>query len=170
MNYTTLKGTVVKGRQKARDTGYPTANILCLDLKEVAIGGWAVIIKREYSKHYGYGIATPQSIFECHIEGLTEDIYGEILEISFIKPLEMSGDLAADMKKYLNRKCSNCQYCTLRQYGYSAWTIIGTESICAFDLRPDFDDESYNKTPDDLFAVNCPKYRKGNPIFEGMEE
>lgn len=40
-----------------------------------------------------------------------------------------------------NRVCSNCAYCIHSGIGYSEYTITGTDLVCMWNIRPDFDTE-----------------------------
>lgn len=35
------------------------------------------------------------------------------------------------------KKCDECKFAELRDYGYSEYTVEGTEVLCLLDLNPD---------------------------------
>lgn len=60
--------------------------------------------------------------------------------------------------------CSDCAYCIHEGTGYSEWTITGTDLVCMFKMRPDFDTE-YASDEDTAklraVAEACPHYTQG---------
>lgn len=95
-SYTVL-GTVVEGKQLGRTIGYPTANLSVHNEQLPPSGVYAVIVARNSGKKSRYvGLAnlgyrpTVESeegrrLLEVFILDFDEDIYGEDLEITFIK-------------------------------------------------------------------------------------
>ena len=158
-----IKGKVIKGSQQARLQGYPTANIVSAQLLPEHAGTWVgVVTIEEWQKKYFVGKVPPVGgLIEAHIYNYTGEIYNVELDLELSKQLPESGDLYADVVAG-ERRCSTCSYCDLRDYGYSAWTVLGTKSECSRDLRGDFEQE-FQPQVEDLFAVTCPKYRSGKP-------
>jgi len=95
-NYTVL-GTVVEGNQLGRTIGYPTANLSVHNEQLPPSGVYAVIVARDSGKESKYvGLAnlgyrpTVESekgrrLLEVFLLEFDEDIYGEDLEITFVK-------------------------------------------------------------------------------------
>ena len=163
-------GKVIKGKQQARLQGYPTANIVSAQLLPEHVGTWVgVITIDEWQKKYFVGKVPPiGGLIEAHIYDFDKDIYNCEIELELSKQLPESGDLYADVVAG-KRRCSTCMYCDLEDYGYSAYTVLGTTSKCSRDLRSEFDQE-YNPQVEDLFAVTCSKYRGGEPREIKLEE
>jgi hypothetical protein len=62
-------------------------------------------------------------------------------------------------------KCVECKFCVLEDYGYSNWTVEGTNADCYLNLNPGFPvDNYYGATPEHKFADSCLRYSKGEPI------
>jgi len=65
----------------------------------------------------------------------------------------------------MTKKCSNCVFAWMRDYGYSDYTVEGTEINCALDLNPGFPtDRFYFESKELLFAEQCPKFEEGDII------
>lgn len=80
-----IKGKVVKGRQKGRTHGFPTANIA--NVEKVATGIYAAIVSLEGRKYEAAAyVGTPRpEILEAHILDFSHDIYGKEIEVELIK-------------------------------------------------------------------------------------
>lgn len=58
--------------------------------------------------------------------------------------------------------CENCIYCYLQDYGYSNYTVEGTEFYCLKRVHPDGDfDRFYGKNPRLKYAEKCDSFEKG---------
>lgn len=95
-NYS-MSGTVVKGAQRGRTLGFPTANIQpeSPDKAIVKRGVYAVSCRCESEQHFGvmniglrptFG-GTPVLVIEVHLLNFNRDIYGEKIYIEFMKRL-----------------------------------------------------------------------------------
>ncbi len=90
-----IEGTVIKGRQIGRTIGFRTANILYpLELIDIPFGVYSVLVN--YASQTYQGIANfgvrptvngQGALLEVHILDFERDIYGEVLEVKFIKML-----------------------------------------------------------------------------------
>ena len=90
-----IEGTVIKGRQIGRTIGFRTANILYpLELIDIPFGVYSVLVN--YASQTYQGIANfgvrptvngQGALLEVHIIDFEKDIYGEVLEVKFIKML-----------------------------------------------------------------------------------
>lgn len=88
MNYTSIKGKVIKGNKIGRQLGFPTANISTTDtLPEKGVYVAEIRIK---DQHY-YGIVNigtrptlhlSQLTVEVHILNFSDNIYDQIIEIT----------------------------------------------------------------------------------------
>lgn len=92
-----MNGTVVKGAQRGRTLGFPTANIQpdSPDKAIVKRGVYAVACKCEGEQHFGimniglrptFG-GTPVLVIEVHLLNFNRDIYGKKIYIEFMKRL-----------------------------------------------------------------------------------
>ena len=62
-------------------------------------------------------------------------------------------------------KCVECKFCKLEDYGYSNYTVEGTNADCILNLNPEFPiDNWYGKATAHDFANVCPHYAKGEPV------
>lgn len=98
LGYTfTLKGSVVHGDGRGRTIGFPTANVRPITESKIVPGSGVYFVGillrgRQLFGMMNIGVRpTVQSgggvSLEVHIFGLTEDIYGEYVEISFLRKL-----------------------------------------------------------------------------------
>jgi riboflavin kinase / FMN adenylyltransferase len=92
----TITGMVVKGQGRGRQIGFPTANISFFEDKKIPKGG-VYITRTKYRDQDYYSVTniginptfSDHSVLsvETHILDFDNDIYGESLEISFLKNL-----------------------------------------------------------------------------------
>lgn len=108
-----IEGTVIKGRQIGRTIGFRTANILYpLELIDIPFGVYSVLVN--YASQTYQGIANfgvrptvngQGALLEVHILDFERDIYGEVLEVKFIKMLrtERKFDSLDSLKQQISR-------------------------------------------------------------------
>ena len=108
-----IEGTVIKGRQIGRTIGFRTANILYpLELIDIPFGVYSVLVN--YASQTYQGIANfgvrptvngQGALLEVHIIDFERDIYGEVLEVKFIKMLrtERKFDSLDSLKQQISR-------------------------------------------------------------------
>lgn len=90
-----IEGTVIKGRQIGRTIGFRTANILYpLELIDIPFGVYSVLVNYASQTYQGianFGVRPTVNghgaLLEVHIIDFERDIYGEVLEVKFIKML-----------------------------------------------------------------------------------
>lgn len=97
LGYTFLiKGTVIKGQQLGRQLGFRTANMLYpTELIDLPFGVYSTIVTHNGCSYKGitnFGIKptvskSNQCLLETHILNFDKDIYGESLQIEFVKML-----------------------------------------------------------------------------------
>ena len=133
-----LIGNRIEGRGEAGKRGYPTINLHLLDPSEKT----GLFICRVFLSNHRYydgicHIIDNGIIAEVHILGNypIEVEVDEKVTIELKYELTKTGSMKDDIEQI--RRCSNCKYCTLEDYGYSAWTVLGTTSICDLSLRGD---------------------------------
>ncbi len=95
-NYS-LSGVVVKGSQRGRTIGFPTANIEIQDNCKLVPARGVYLCKAKMDQNEEYGIINigyrptfnefDKLYLEVYIFGLSKDIYGEHIEIEFIERL-----------------------------------------------------------------------------------
>jgi hypothetical protein len=62
--------------------------------------------------------------------------------------------------------CSYCQYSVQEDYGYSNYTVEGTDIDCLKALNPAFPiDRFYQKEPVLEFAMKCDSFQRGDGIY-----
>lgn len=91
----TIRGRVIRGDQRARGLGYPTANIaLPSFLATPAFGVYTVEVKRQGSDIAHKGVANlgvrptfggGRALLEVHLLDQSVNLYGEMLEVTFLK-------------------------------------------------------------------------------------
>jgi hypothetical protein len=56
-------------------------------------------------------------------------------------------------------------FCVLTDEGYSNWTVENTTATCLQNANPHFpSDRFYGKSPELLFAEQCPHFIEGDPV------
>lgn len=69
------------------------------------------------------------------------------------------------------RNCSECRFAIFRDYGYSNWTVEGTQFMCAKRLHPDDSfDRFYNVNPKLEYAEKCDGFVEGIPVDMDVDE
>ncbi len=62
-------------------------------------------------------------------------------------------------------RCDKCKFCVLEDYGYSNWTVEGTNVSCVLNLNPKFPaDHRWGHSPEAEFAKECSRYTQGDPV------
>lgn len=68
------------------------------------------------------------------------------------------------------RTCNDCKFAVFHDFGYSNWTVEGTNFHCAKKLHPDGDfDRFYGENPRLEFAHECNGFVEGEPINMDVE-
>ena len=108
-----IEGTVIKGRQIGRTIGFRTANILYpLELIDIPFGVYSVLVNYASQTYQGianFGVRPTVNghgaLLEVHILDFEKDIYGEVLEVKFIKMLrtERKFDSLDSLKQQISR-------------------------------------------------------------------
>lgn len=74
------------------------------------------------------------------------------------------------------KKCSNCVWCIQEDFGYSNYTVEGTQLYCFQEKNPLMPfDRWYGEDERDRFAENCDMFEEGCGVYidvdrEGPEE
>lgn len=165
----TVNGLVIQGKQEARDRGFPTMNIQLKEPLDASLDGlWICSYSpTTYENYVGVAnVAKGGAMLEVHMLDFNRDMYNQEVEIVLQYTIPRLGSMADDINQL--KKCSNCRMCTLRDYGYSAWTVEGTESICERNRRPNFE---YNYGNDILEyrATTCDDFIRGDPTEEHLD-
>ena len=108
-----IEGTVIKGRQIGRTIGFRTANILYpIELIDIPFGVYSVLVNYASQTYQGianFGVRPTVNghgaLLEVHILDFERDIYGEVLEVKFIKMLrtERKFDSLDSLKQQISR-------------------------------------------------------------------
>lgn len=107
-----LKGIIVKGKQRGRSIGYPTANILIVNKWKLlptdgSYAVWAEVDGQKYKSmmNIGFNPTFPNEkrTVEVHILDFNEDIYGKEMRVSVVQKLrnEKKFDSVGELKKTL---------------------------------------------------------------------
>ena len=69
-----------------------------------------------------------------------------------------------------DKSCLNCKYCVCRDYGYSNYTVEGTEVYCLLNMNYKFPvDIFYGNEPELLYATQCKYFTKGDCVQLDVE-
>lgn len=69
------------------------------------------------------------------------------------------------MSEELKRSCETCRYCLLEDWGYSNYTVEGTNVHCLKKIHPESGfDRWYGVDKRLAFAETCPQYVKGEAL------
>ena len=165
----------VEGKGQASKNGFPTINVQ-YDLGSIEEGVWLCYT------HIGGGWS--RSEYECiasvseYKGALCTEIHvlgslrlpvqvGESVTVYFIKKLRdklTKIDPVEQIKKDIDlahstdlRTCESCERYFSKDYGYSNYTVEGTEYGCYANYYETLEDNDVNK----YCASNCPLYKKG---------
>lgn len=68
-------------------------------------------------------------------------------------------------------KCTDCRYCIEEDWGYSNYTVEGTEVNCLLNKNPDFPtDRFYGENEKLNFAATCDGFVDGESIHIDVEK
>lgn len=68
------------------------------------------------------------------------------------------------------KTCDQCKYCLLEDFGYSNYTVDGTEASCILDLNPGLPkDYWYGQEPALNYAEHCSNFTHGEPILVDVD-
>ena len=71
----------------------------------------------------------------------------------------------------MKQSCNNCRYAVLKDFGYSNYTIEGTEFSCAIQLHPDGSfDHWYGQDARLNWGSECAGYEYGEPAHVDVEQ
>jgi riboflavin kinase/FMN adenylyltransferase len=89
-----VTGTVVEGYRKGRELGFPTANVRSADELIPSRGVYAVTVDWRGRRYEGVGnigfnptFGRTQLSVEIHLFNFAEQLYGETVEVSFVKKI-----------------------------------------------------------------------------------
>lgn len=64
------------------------------------------------------------------------------------------------------KNCADCKNCVMVDYGFSDWTVEGTDLICAKGAHPKMPfDRWYNENTLVTFAENCSEYVESDNVI-----
>ncbi len=100
-----VKGEVVKGRGIGHTIGFATANIIppdgLVDIPNGVYAGWTIANEKKYKSVINVGTAptlkNSQKTIEAHLLNFDKDIYGQKIEVGFIKKIR-------DERKFESKK------------------------------------------------------------------
>jgi riboflavin kinase / FMN adenylyltransferase len=127
-----LCGTVIKGEQLGRKLGFPTANLDVTGLLVPPTGVYAAEAQIGAARHRAavnighrptVRSADPQLHVEAHLLGFDKDIYGQILEVVFLKKLRNEKKFPTPESRavFLNKVCLSPVF-----WAYSSFLTMNT--------------------------------------------
>lgn len=70
----------------------------------------------------------------------------------------------------VKRSCNDCEFALFNDYGYSNYTVEGTEFFCTLNFHPaDGFDRFFGEDKRLNFADECAMFTKGEPISMDVE-
>lgn len=91
-----ISGIVIKGKQRGRTLGFPTANVATTGMK-IASG---VYSGKVHFDDHAYPVAIfvgqEQDVLEAHIIGFTEDLYGRKIDVEIGEKLRETKKFESD--------------------------------------------------------------------------
>lgn len=70
-----------------------------------------------------------------------------------------------------NKSCNNCRFAIFQDFGYSNYTVEGTDFICAKSLHPEGQFDRFYGTDDRLnFGATCSGHVQGDPVEMDVEQ
>jgi len=111
-----VKGTIIHGQHLGRTLGFPTANLLIPDELIIPLNGvYSGLVKidsKEYHAVINIGKRPTigdlkKDLIEAHILDFNEDIYGKIIEVSFLKRIrdEIKFNSLEELKVQIKKDC-----------------------------------------------------------------
>ena len=109
-NYT-LSGTVVEGKKLGRTIGFPTANMQAQEPLKLVPATGVYLSELELEGRYFHGMTNVGPVIETHIFDFDEDIYGQVLNVSFVEKVrdEMQFRDFQELRKQLGRDEEYCK-------------------------------------------------------------
>lgn len=66
--------------------------------------------------------------------------------------------------------CNECKWCLLEDYGYSNYTVEGTEASCLLQLNPSLPaDHRWGEASQLKYAAECPRFAAGDPVHVDVD-
>jgi hypothetical protein len=73
-------------------------------------------------------------------------------------------------KPEVPKSCNDCEFALFNDYGYSNYTVEGTEFFCTLNFHPaDGFDRFYGTDNRLAFADECPMFTVGEPILMDVD-
>ena len=164
---------IIKGKGRGKSVlGYATANAITKDQKMFGNeGSWVTLVNTKYNAVCGISKKGEDWVLETHILDFNEDLYDKDIYIDFkykIRDLiifkslkESKAQLEKDIQFVRDYKsCDECKFCIHRDYGYSNYTVEGTNISCLVNQFEEFE-ESYNGNYVLGKATTCSFFSKG---------
>lgn len=67
--------------------------------------------------------------------------------------------------------CNDCKYCIMQDFGYSNYTVEGTEADCLKNQNQRFPvDNWYGHSEEAKYAFECPMFVEGDPVYVDCDQ
>lgn len=165
-----IKNVVVKGNGLGKkELGFATAKVDFFSDTKIVEGCYSSKIAIDGELYLGITNISFNNYYisETHILNFNQDIYGKEIEITLLnclrKPIlaktikDSKYIIENDIKVFwVQRSCCNCKFFIAQDYGYSNYTVEGTNYDCLLEdfngFRPKYGSEN---------AAICPNFSKG---------
>lgn len=166
---------IIKGKGRGKSVlGYATANAITSNRQILGKeGAWYVTVNYNnilYKGTCGVSKKGTDYVLETHILDFNEDLYDKDITIDFKHKLRNSiifktlDESRTQLEKDINmvenyKSCDDCKFCVYQDYGYSNYTVEGTNISCLADKFEEYE-QSYNDVVDNR-AITCDHFNKG---------
>lgn len=182
-----IKNEVVKGSGLGlKDLGFATAKVDFFTDEKIVLGCYRSKIAINGELYLGITNISFNNYYisETHIINFNEDIYGIEVEITLLDILrnpilaktikESKSIIQNDIKLFWDSNwnskytCNSCKFCVAQDYGYSNYTVEGTDYSCLVENYKPFVRRYGNQS-----APVCPNFNEGERWYldvDGYEE
>lgn len=166
-----IKNNVVKGNGLGKkELGFATAKVDFFTDEKIVLGCYRSKIAINGELYLGITNISFNNYFisETHILHFKEDIYGQEIEITLLSFLrnpilaktikDSKTIIENDIKRFWDSdySCFDCKFFVAQEYGYSNWTVEGTNHDCLVE-----DYKRYKPKYEGHTAPICPYFNKG---------
>jgi len=155
-----IKNQVIKGSGLGRkELGFATAKVDFFTDKKVVLGCYRSKILIDGELYLGITNISFNNYYisETHILRFNQNIYDKEIEITLLSyfrgPMiaksikDSRAIIESDIRRFWDEKsCRGCTFCLEKEYGYSNYTVEGTDYVCMLEsfngFRPKYDGQN----------------------------